>query len=139
MDRVLLVNAALRRAQEGKHGGLYIYKDLVCNKDPNPAVDRSRNSLIKEMQNLLFAATGDKPEKEHDDAADALGYYYVWRSRKTTATSHAAITRTEKAAIIEVRKCLEDVRIGDVVNRAFRLYPQPENIAITKYARRMRL
>ena len=97
MDRVLLVNAALRRAQEDKHGGLYIYKDLVCNKDPNPAVDRSRNSLIKEMQNLLFAATGDRPEKEHDDASDALGYYYVWRSRKTTATSHAARVRKKQS------------------------------------------
>ena len=90
MDRILLVNAALRKAQEGKPGGLYIYKGLVCNRDPNPNVDRSRNSLIKEFQNLQFAATGDKPEKEHDDASDALGYFFLWRSRKSGATLHSA-------------------------------------------------
>ena len=96
MDRVLLVNAALRRAQEGKPGGLYIYKDLVCNRDPNPAVDRSRNSLVKEMQNLQFAVTGDRPEKEHDDASDALGYFYIWRSQKRAVSGHGASVKVKR-------------------------------------------
>ncbi len=97
MDRILLVNAALRRAQEGKPGGLYILKGSVCNRDPNPTVDRSRNSLVKEMQNLQFMDTGDRPEKEHDDASDALGYWYLWRSRKAgTATHSAKVKRKAK-------------------------------------------
>ena len=97
MDRILLVNAALRRAQEGKPGGLYILKGSVCNRDPNPTVDRSRNSTIKELQNLQFMDTGDRPEKEHDDAADALGYWYLWRSRKAGATTHSARVKRKAA------------------------------------------
>lgn len=82
LDRVFLINTALRRAQEGKDGGLYIYDGLVCNSDPNPDIQDDPGSLIEEMEKLQFSETKDMPIKEFDDACDALGYYYLWRSRQ---------------------------------------------------------
>ena len=76
LDRVFLINTALRRAQEGKDGGLYIYDGLVCNSDPNPDIQDDPGSLIEEMEKLQFSETQDAPIKEFDDAADALGYFF---------------------------------------------------------------
>ena len=83
LDRVFLINTALRRAQEGKDGGLYIYDGLVCNSDPNPDIQDDPGSLIEEFEKLQFSETKDAPIKEFDDASDALGYFFLWRSRQT--------------------------------------------------------
>ena len=53
-ERIILVNAALRRAQEGKPGGLYIWDGAVCNRDPNPVVRTRPNSLIAPSQTCLL-------------------------------------------------------------------------------------
>lgn len=81
MNKVFLMQSALRRAVEGKDGGLYIYKHLVCNNDPNP--DLLRESIIDEARNLYFSDTKDAPEKKGDDAWDALGYWYLYRNKQT--------------------------------------------------------
>ena len=81
MDGIFLMQAALRRAVEGKPGGLYFYDNLLCNKDPNPDIVPNLN-LIKEMEGLEFDKNKDKPVDERDDAVDALRYRFLYRSRK---------------------------------------------------------
>ena len=88
MNKVFLMQAALRRAVEGKDGGLYIYKGLVCNTDPNP--DLLRDSLIDEARNLYFSDTKDAPVKEGDDAWDALGYWFLYRNKKKPMLHYTA-------------------------------------------------
>ena len=78
MDGILLIQAALRRAVEGKPGGLYFYDKLLCNSDPNP--DAKDLDLIKEMQGLEFDKNKDAPIKEDDDAFDALRYRFLYRA-----------------------------------------------------------
>ena len=82
MDGIFLMQSALRKAVEGKPGGLYFYDNLLCNADPNPDVDPNLN-LIKEMEGLEFDPKQDKPIKERDDAADALRYWFLFRLRNT--------------------------------------------------------
>ena len=54
----------------------------MCNSDPNPDVQDDPGSLIQEMEKLQFEEEKDMPTKRYDDACDALGYYYLWRSRQ---------------------------------------------------------
>ena len=96
MDRVFLIQAALRRAVEGKDGGLYIYKGLVCNSDPNP--DLLRDSIIDEARNLYFSNTKDAPEKKGDDAWDALGYFFLYRNKRKPILHYtASVNRRTRA------------------------------------------
>ena len=74
MDSVFLTQAALRKAQLGEDGGLYIVEDLVCNTDPNPDVDKDMN-LIKELRNIVYDEDKGKPVKKNDDAIDAYRYF----------------------------------------------------------------
>ncbi|MCY4584390.1 MAG: phage terminase large subunit [Chloroflexi bacterium] len=78
-EGIILVNAALRRAQEGKPGGLYIYDRAVCNRDPNPVTLTRPRSLIQEMETLEYDPNpkSDKPNKVGDDASDAVRYDYL--------------------------------------------------------------
>lgn len=84
MDGVFLVQAALKRAQDGEQGGLYIYKDLLCNPngDPHPDADDYPKDIIDEFGKLFFAETGDRPVDVGDDASDALRYFFLWRAHK---------------------------------------------------------
>ena len=83
MNRVFLVQAALKRAQDGQDGGLYIYRHSLCNPngDPHEDADDYPRDLIDEMGKLYFAEKGDRPVDEGDDATDALGYFYLWKSQ----------------------------------------------------------
>lgn len=83
MDGLFMIQAALRKAVEGKNGGLYLVEDAVCNTDPNPGVKDKPNSLIAEMKRLVFDENRDKPVNEGDDAVDALRYYFLWKYRHT--------------------------------------------------------
>lgn len=83
MDGLFLMQAAMRRAVEGKPGGLYIVEDLLCNFDPNPEVKDKPGDLIQELKSLKYHATQDKPEDEGDDAIDATRYWFLWRFRDT--------------------------------------------------------
>lgn len=96
MNKVFLMQSALRRAVEGKDGGLYIYKGLVCNEDPNP--DLLRDSIIDEARNLYFSDTKDAPEKKGDDGWDALGFFFLYRNKKRPILHYTATVprRTRK-------------------------------------------
>ena len=74
MAGVHAIQYRLQRVKEKKDGGLYIYEDLVCNSDPNPAREGKPNSLLKELESMIFDAKRDAPVKENDDAFDALKY-----------------------------------------------------------------
>ena len=84
MDRIFLIQAALRRAVEGKPGGLYFYDKMLCNRDPHPDAHKSGSpkNLIAELQNLQFNENKDAPVDKHDDAFDALGYRFLYRAKK---------------------------------------------------------
>ena len=77
IDGIYLMNAALRKAQEGRNGGLYIVEGLKCNQDPNPDVDPDMD-FIKEMRNIIFSDNRDAPVKKDDDATDAYRYFELW-------------------------------------------------------------
>ena len=82
IDGVFLIQAALKRAQDGLDGGLYIYRDLLCNSDNHEDAKLCPDDIIDEFGKLHFAEKGDKPEDEGDDAIDALRYFYLWHSQK---------------------------------------------------------
>ena len=99
MDGTMLMQAALRRAVEGKPGGLYIYDKLLCNTDPNP--EAKELDLIKELQGLEFDETKDAPKKEDDDAFDALRYRFLYRAKQQDIPFIGeVITRNRPPALI---------------------------------------
>lgn len=95
LERVFLIQSALRNAQEGKPGGLYIYKDLVCNNDPNPN-PKLKKSIIDEMQTLKFQSGKDAPMKIGDDACDALGYFFLYHARLQENPGFSSIIKRQK-------------------------------------------
>ena len=87
MDGLFLLQSALRNAVEERDGGLYIVDPedgLICSPvDPNPEAKDLAQHIIDEMRHLKFHLNRDMPEKEGDDAVDALRYWFLWRYRHT--------------------------------------------------------
>ena len=78
MDGIFLIQAALRRAVEGKAGGLYIFDKLLCNTDPHPDSKNYPRNGIVEMRGLMFDEKKDAPKNKGDDFTAALRYVLMY-------------------------------------------------------------
>lgn len=92
MDGIHLIQNALAQTVLEKPGGLRIYRQLLCNTDPNPKA-RGQPDLRREMQALQYDPNkSDAIIPGSDDATDALRYFYLWKHSGAQAPQGTPLT-----------------------------------------------
>ena len=84
-DGIHLIADGLRKAVEGKRGGLYFSKGLRLNADPYLVREKKPLSVVDEMRLYVVNPDTDKPLKENDHGIDALRYFFLHRAKRQGA------------------------------------------------------
>lgn len=78
------IHYALKCASLGEPGGIRFYRDMLYWSDVDTVAYKGPENMIKELRTVKFSETKvDEIEKEGDHGPDALGYFYLFKMRKS--------------------------------------------------------